>query len=398
MDFRPVLFGLSLCLPSIHTAAAQDVPSRDVLGAIVRQVTPRPVPTAITFDRRNEPANVLCRLQPAQMNLMRGGRAVRNFSVLVDNSSGAESPREFFATVTRMTIDSDGAGRTYHPEDPLGQGVCQKVASADGKAGLSGVCALDQFSSGATYLFNGSQKLASSTFAANWSAIWPRIRDKSLKSFVLADAYGPEVPRDFYVFHWRERGLTAVFRDNIIPKDRTGYPCRFNAASELRNGYFISSTTLETKASARDDGCAPDRYLDSETVPFVVLPKGGFGKVRIGDIAVVRHKDKTVYAIVGDAGPASRFGEGSIALNAKLLGKYGDPFLNMKETWTLDIQGSAVSMLVLGDTRSKLNDDYSSQNIEVVARRELARWSGNGDPLARFDACRAAAPVNGASR
>jgi hypothetical protein len=129
-------------------------------------------------------------------------------------------------------------------------------------------------------------------------------------------------------------------------------------------------------------------------VPFVVLPKGGFGKVQIGDIAVVRHKDRTVYAIVGDAGPASKFGEGSIALNAKLLGKFGDPFLNMKATWTLDIQGAAVSMLVLGGTRGKLNDDYSPQNIEVVARRELARWNGNGDPLTRFEACRAAAAVN----
>jgi hypothetical protein len=394
MDFRPALFGLCLCLPSIYTAAAQELPSRDVLGAIVRQVTPRPVPTAITFDRRSEPANGLCRLQPAQMNLTRGGTAVRSFSVLVDNSGGQDSPREFFATVTRMAIDSDGAGRTYHPEDPLGQGVCQRIASADGKASLSGICALDQFSSGGTYLFNGSQKLGRSTFAANWSAIWPKIRDKSLKSFVLADAYGPEVPRDFYLFHWRERGLTAVFRDNIIPKDRTGYPCRFNTASELRNGYFISSTTLQTRAPTREDGCAPDRYLDSETVPFVVLPKGGFGKVQIGDIAVVRHKDRTVYAIVGDAGPASKFGEGSIALNAKLLGKFGDPFLNMKATWTLDIQGAAVSMLVLGGTRGKLNDDYSPQNIEVVARRELARWNGNGDPLTRFEACRAAAAVN----
>ena len=128
----------------------------------------------------------------------------------------------------------------------------------------------------------------------------------------------------------------------------------------------------------------------------MVLPKGGFGRVRIGDVAVVRHRDRVVYAVVGDAGPATKLGEGSIALNAKLLGKFGEPFLNMKATWTLDIDsGGSVSILVLGDTAGQLNGNYSPVNIEAVARRELARWNGPGDHLARFEACRTIAPVNG---
>jgi hypothetical protein len=69
----------------------------------------------------------------------------------------------------------------------------------------------------------------------------------------------------------------------------------------------------------------------------------------------------------------------------------------MKATWKLDIDsGGPVSILVLGGTRGSLNGNYSPQNIEAVARRELARWSGGHDPLARFEACRAIAPVNGA--
>jgi hypothetical protein len=269
------------------------------------------------------------------------------------------------------------------------------VTRADGRTGLSGICALDQFSSGGAYVFSGTQKLSKDTFVSNWATMWPHIRDRKLKPVVLADVY-PDVPKDFYFFHWRERNLTAFFKDNIIPKDRQGYPCRYQAADGMRNGYFISSTTLENTTPERADGCAPHRYLDAENVPFIVLPKGGFGNVKVGDVAIVSRKDTVVYAIVGDGGPATKLGEASIALNARLLGKFGEPFLNMKATWSLDIEGgSPVSLLVLGGTREKLNGDYSAHNVDAVAKRELERWNnGHGDRLARFEACRAAAPVN----
>jgi hypothetical protein len=394
MDSRRALFALFLCLCPLYPACAQDVPSRGMLDAMVRQITSKPVPTAITFDKRSGAPDAACRLHPAQMNLTRNGSTARSFSVLVDAISGVEAPKVFFATLSRVAVDADGSGRGYHPEDPLGKGVCERVTGPDGKPGLSGICALDQFSSGGAYVFSGTQKLSKDAFVSNWLSMWPKIRDRSLKPVVLAEIV-PDVPKDFYFFHWAERGLTAFFKDNIIPKDNAGYPCRYQAADGARNGYFISSTTLEANSKPRADGCAPNRYLDSEVVPFVVLPKGGFGKVGIGDIAIVQHKDKVVYAIVGDAGPATKLGEGSIALNAKLLGKFGEPFLNMKATWSLDIDhGGPVSILVLGDTRDMLNGNYAPHNIESVAKRELARWSGHGDPLARFEACRSAAPVN----
>jgi hypothetical protein len=388
LAFLPAFFS---CLYPLRTASAQDVPPTDVLNAMVRQITSKPVPTAITFDRKSGATDKICRLQPAQMNLTRNGSTVRNFAVLVD---GAEAPKVFFATLSRVAVDADGAGRTYHPEDPLGTGVCQRTTGADGRPSVSGICALDQFSSGGAYVFSGTQKLSKDAFVSNWLSMWPKIRDRSLKPVVLADVV-PDVPKEFYFFYWRERGLTAFFKDNIIPKDREGYPCRYSPADGARNGYFISSTTLENNSAARPDGCAPNRYLDAEIVPFIVLPKGGFGKVQVGDVAIVRFKDNVVYAVVGDGGPATKLGEASIATNAMLLGRFGEPFLNMKATWSLDIDsGAPVSILVLGDTHGSLNGDYSPRNVDAVARRELARWSGDGDPLARFEACRALAPVN----
>jgi Fungal chitosanase of glycosyl hydrolase group 75 len=383
-----------LCLCPLYPACAQDVPSRGMLDAMVRQITSKPVPTAITFDRRHGASEGACPLHPAQMNLTRNGSTARSFSVLVDAVAGTDSPKVFFATLSRVAVDADGSGRGYHPEDPLGKGVCERVTGPDGKPGLSGICALDQFSSGGAYVFSGTQKLSKDAFVSNWLSMWPKIRDRSLKPVVLAEIV-PDLPKEFYFFHWPERGLTAFFKDNIIPKDNAGYPCRYQPSDGARNGYFISSTTLEANSKPRADGCAPNRYLDSEIVPFVVLPKGGFGKVGIGDIAIVQHRDRVVYAIVGDAGPATKLGEGSIALNAKLLGKFGEPFLNMKATWTLDIDhGGPISILVLGDTRDMLNGNYAPHNIEAVAKREFARWSGHHDPLARFEACRAVAPVN----
>jgi hypothetical protein len=396
MNFRCAVFAFLWCLVPLHAAGAQDIPPLDMLTAMARQITSKPVPTAITFDRRAASADGVCRLQPAQMNLIRNGSTARTFSVLVDNVVGADSPNVFFVTLSRVAVDADGSGRAYHPEDPLGSGVCQRTNGTGGRPGVAGVCALDQFSSGGAYVFSGTQKLSKDAFVSNWLSMWPKIRERQLKPVVLADII-PDVPREFYFFHWRERGLTAFFKDNIIPKDNDGYPCRYQAADGPRNGYFISSTTLEANTKPRPDGCAPTRYLDAEVVPFVVLPKGGFGKVQIGDVAIVRFRDRVVYAIVGDAGPATKLGEGSIALNAMLLGKFGEPFLNMKATWSLDIDsGGPVSILVLGNTRGGLNGNYSPLNIESVARRELSRWSGPGDPLARFEACRAAAPVNSA--
>jgi len=394
MNLRYLYYALLVCLVPLRGGYAQDVPPRHELEAMVRQITSKPVPTAITFHRRSGTVDELCRLEPARMNLTRNGSTVREFSVLVDHVEGAESPRQFFATLSRVAVDADGAGRAYHPEDPLGKGVCERMTDADGKPTLSGICALDQFSSGGAYIFSGTQKLSKETFVSNWLTMWPKIRDRSLKSVVLADVY-PDVPKDFYFFHWRERGLTAFFKSNIIPKDREGYPCRYGPADGLRNGYFISATTLETDTAHRADGCAPHRYLDAERVPFIVLPKGGFGRVEVGDIAIVWRKEKVVYAVVGDAGPATKLGEASIALNAMLLGKFGEPFPNMKATWSLDIDsGGPVSILVLGGTHRNLRGDYAPANVEAVARQELAHWNGHGDPLRRFEACRAMAPVN----
>ncbi|MBI4273547.1 MAG: hypothetical protein HY659_02445 [Rhizobiales bacterium] len=382
-------------------AQAQDAPPLDLLKAILRKLEGRPVPTGILFrPAAAAQTDDVCRMQPFDMVLTRSDNPVRSYSVLLDRQQhgAAPAPRQMLAMLTRVTVDADGSPRAYHPEDPEGAGTCQRLRGPDGSEILQGVCALDQFASGQTHLFRGADKLGKQELLREWKDLWPLIRDRKLKSFDLETLAGPGVPKGYYLFHWRERNLTAFFKSYIIPKSKDGYPCVHGPESPFA-GYFVAATTLNHNAPVRADGCAPARYIDAEKIPFFVLPKGGFGQVGIGDVMIARLKhngaDRVVYGLVADAGPPHQLGEGSVALNAALLGKDGAPVLNMRDTWALDISGPAVAVLVLGGTKHLLKGDYSRRNVEAVAKSEFARWNADqGNPLRRLDACMAQAKVN----
>jgi hypothetical protein len=55
-----------------------------------------------------------------------------------------------------------------------------------------------------------------------------------------------------------------------------------------------------------------------------------------------------------------------------------------------------VAILVLGGSGKALNQNYTRDNIERVAKAALAKWGAekNADPVERFDACVGGAPVN----
>jgi len=78
-------------------------------------------------------------------------------------------------------------------------------------------------------------------------------------------------------------------------------------------GYCVSTTALVDHRYADRD---PRRYVDSETVPYVSVPRDLTGQrgVRVGDVAIAIYKGVAIGAIVADVSPAGHFGEGSIAL------------------------------------------------------------------------------------
>jgi hypothetical protein len=88
--------------------------------------------------------------------------------------------------------------------------------------------------------------------------------------------------------------------------------------SDPAPGYYVSQTALEDWTKKATD---PARYVDSEKIPFIVLP-GDVARMagaRVGDFAVVQNlrNRRSSAAIFADMGP--ELGEGSIAL-ARALG------------------------------------------------------------------------------
>ena len=82
-------------------------------------------------------------------------------------------------------------------------------------------------------------------------------------------------------------------------------------------GYYISTTSLQDESKKADD---PHRYVDSENIPYIVLPANFSDQFVLGDVALVinRENAKQCYAIFADTGPSNKIGEGSIYLAQKL--------------------------------------------------------------------------------
>jgi hypothetical protein len=65
----------------------------------------------------------------------------------------------------------------------------------------------------------------------------------------------------------------------------------------------------------------PDgRPLDADAIPYFVMPKRFADRcgIRLGDVAAVVHRGHLEFAVLGDYGPSTKLGEGSIALHRAL--------------------------------------------------------------------------------
>ena len=86
-------------------------------------------------------------------------------------------------------------------------------------------------------------------------------------------------------------------------------------------GFYVSTTAFQNPSYGTSD---PRRYVNSESVPFIVLPSNFPVKVPLGTKCSVTYRGKKSDAIYADIGPRFQLGEGSIAL-AKALGINSDP-------------------------------------------------------------------------
>jgi hypothetical protein len=131
-------------------------------------------------------------------------------------------------------------------------------------------------------------------------------------------------------------------------------------------GFFVSMTSLEDKTKDVTD---PRRYVNSEEIPYIVLPPIliGSGKAKLGDFAVVVNKKsgKSSFAMLADIGPKKNLGEGSIAL-AKALDVKKDPKKG----------GAVVDLFYLVFPGSGNGKPRSLEEINNAGAPLFAEWGG----------------------
>jgi hypothetical protein len=162
------------------------------------------------------------------------------------------------------------------------------------------------------------------------------------------------------------------------------------------DGFLVSATALRRPAVS--DVCDIANYVDALTVPALVIPgnpKGGvsdFAKrgENVGDlvVAMVPGSTNPVFAVVGDIGPAGELGEGSVALNGKLLGKIAEPvnYNEVRGRKPFSGRGWVVPtalVLVFPATRDAQNPFMTTSRIDEAAKRRFGDWGG----IARLNTC-----------
>jgi hypothetical protein len=107
-----------------------------------------------------------------------------------------------------------------------------------------------------------------------------------------------------------------------IVTDKKGRPV-IQKENDPAPGFYVSTTSLADKGKNLED---PLRYVDAETIPYIILPGKFSTEAKLGDIAFVLNKNngKKCFAIYAETGPVNKIGEGSMAL-AKQLEIPGTP-------------------------------------------------------------------------
>ena len=130
-------------------------------------------------------------------------------------------------------------------------------------------------------------------------------------------------------------------------------------------GFYVSTTALEDNGLPRSN---PARYVDSEKVPFFVLPSRPHFGASLADLGMFFNLETgaSSWAIYADVGPANQIGEGSIRLNEN-LGLSGDPKTGGTEKEII------ATVLFPG---SRVGWPRSNEELEAAAKAAFEKWGG----------------------
>jgi Fungal chitosanase of glycosyl hydrolase group 75 len=228
-----------------------------------------------------------------------------------------------------MQVNADGAPDSYHPDDV-----------------------------GITHICNG--------VSVGQSCTW---KPKCLFDFRQAKAEHFNGPTKICFF--------------AMATDALGVPI-IQGEADPKPGYFVSTTALK---QAGEDIRTPQAQLDSNTVPFAVVPgtwqRSGKPGPKLGDFGVAyrRSNGKAVFFVIGDTGPRNKLGEGSVALHLALG---NDPFVMRSGVRRADrgIGGKDVAYLMFPNS-AQVGKKFNTSMIDQLAGEQLRAFGG----IERLKAC-----------
>ncbi len=152
----------------------------------------------------------------------------------------------------------------------------------------------------------------------------------------------------------------ALVTDNGKP---SGTPI-IQSSTDPAPGFFIAATSLEDKSKKRTD---PRRYVDAETVPFIVLPGTLKFGAALSDLCLVFNPktNQLCGGVFADIGPAKKIGEASIAM-AKAVGVPSSPRNG----------GQAHGLIYLVFPGSGNAWPLSHQQIQDLSSQKFTKWGG----------------------
>jgi len=211
---------------------------------------------------------------------------------------------------TNMAINTDGTPLSYHPYD----------LPANTKA-------LNFMENGvAIYRLSDSRCISiprkplsdyPSKYRNNAKFDPSKISDKEKKEYISLSRKVFEEWRDAGYPESGVTGYKIIWKNVIVSKD--GKPCVFKDNKQFE-GFFGSMTHEQNGLKNDTSECQYANQLDPFKIPSIVLNSGIKYEASMGDLIVAYNPNtkKLVYGIIGDSGPGSNLGEGSIVLNAKL--------------------------------------------------------------------------------
>jgi hypothetical protein len=176
-------------------------------------------------------------------------------------------------------------------------------------------------------LFVSTLKVNTDGTAISYHARDPRARTLAINNILNAMRRGRTIAEfeAAAAADWRPLDRTwSILSDSVIERDRaTGAPC------VDAEGYLVSMTSDVAVEGAwnRVGDCDASKWIDSLTVPSLVLPLGNTEFKRRGAInrspvvaMTLGPNRRIAYGLVGDMGPTDELGEASVAMNRTLNG------------------------------------------------------------------------------